>query len=149
MQQLRDALPLPCSYRYILFDRDPKFGSEVFEFLQASGIRPIRMTARSPWQNGIAERWSAVLVAKCWITSFRLNEQHLRRLGLEYLGYYHEDRTHIGLEKTTPARRPVEACRTRRATFWPCLESAVFTIGIPGHKRLSSNNTTDEQPGGP
>ena len=37
-------------------------------------------------------------------------EQHLRRLGLEYLGYYHEDRTHIGLEKTTPARRPIEAC---------------------------------------
>jgi len=34
----------------------------------------------------------------------------------------------------------------RRARFWPCLESAVFIIGIPGHKRLS-NNTTDERPG--
>ena len=25
------------------------------------------------------------------------------------MAYYHEDRIHIGLEKTTPARRPVEA----------------------------------------
>ena len=37
-----------------------------------------------------------------------LNERHLRRLGLEYLAYYHEDRTHIGLDKTTPAMRPIE-----------------------------------------
>ena len=36
-----------------------------------------------------------------------LNERHLRRLGREYLAYYHEDRTHIGL-KTTPAKRPIE-----------------------------------------
>ena len=36
VQQLRDSLPLPCRYRYILFDHDAKFGSEVlFEFLQA------------------------------------------------------------------------------------------------------------------
>ena len=38
-----------------------------------------------------------------------LNEQHLRRLGRDYLAYYHEDRTHIGLEKETPARRPIES----------------------------------------
>ena len=37
VHQLRDALPLPCSYRYILLDRDAKFGNEVFEFLEATG----------------------------------------------------------------------------------------------------------------
>jgi len=37
-----------------------------------------------------------------------LNERHLRRLGLEYLAYYHDDRTHIGLNKATPTRRPIE-----------------------------------------
>ena len=37
-----------------------------------------------------------------------INEWHLRRLGLEYLAYYHEDRTHIGLNKTTSAKRPIE-----------------------------------------
>jgi hypothetical protein len=35
------------------------------------------------------------------------NERHLKRLMLEYISYYHDDRTHLGLEKQTPARRAV------------------------------------------
>jgi putative transposase len=57
VQQLREALPLPCRYRYVLFDRDAKFGHDVVGFLKASGIKPMRISVRSPWQNGVAERW--------------------------------------------------------------------------------------------
>ena len=39
-----------------------------------------------------------------------LNE---RRLGRDYLAYYHEDRTQIGLEKETPAHRPIESRLTQ------------------------------------
>jgi len=35
-----------------------------------------------------------------------LNERHLKRLMSSYLLYYHEDRTHLGLAKDTPAGRP-------------------------------------------
>jgi hypothetical protein len=34
-----------------------------------------------------------------------LNERHLKRLMNEYIHYYHDDRTHLGLGKETPARR--------------------------------------------
>jgi hypothetical protein len=34
-----------------------------------------------------------------------LNERHLRRLMTEYVRYYHEDQTHLGLKKQTPAGR--------------------------------------------
>jgi putative transposase len=108
VQQLREALPLPCPYRYVLFDRDAKFGSDVFEFLQASAVQPIRTSARSPWQNGVAERWIGSARREVLDHVIPLNDRHLRRLGREYIGYYHEDRTHITLEKTTPRRRPVE-----------------------------------------
>ncbi|HKL80957.1 MAG TPA: integrase, partial [Desulfobacter sp.] len=37
-----------------------------------------------------------------------LNEAHLKRILTEYLAYYHEDRTHLGLVKGTPAGRSVE-----------------------------------------
>ena len=37
-----------------------------------------------------------------------LNEQHLKRLMSSYVLYYHEDRTHLGLAKDTPAGRPTE-----------------------------------------
>jgi len=57
LQQLREALPLPCPYRYVIFDRDRKFGAEVRAFLKASGIKSVRTSVRSPWQNGVAERW--------------------------------------------------------------------------------------------
>ncbi len=108
VQQLREALPLPCPYRYVLFDRDAKFGDEVVGFLKASGIKPIRTSVRSPWQNGIAERWVGSARRELLDHVIPWNERHLRRLGREYLAYYHEDRTHIGLEKTTPASRLIE-----------------------------------------
>jgi hypothetical protein len=35
-----------------------------------------------------------------------LNDFHLRRLVRDYLAYYHQDRTHDGLGKHTPANDP-------------------------------------------
>ena len=55
VQQLREALPLPCPYRYVVFDRDRKFGADALTFLKASGIKAVRTSIRSPWQNGVAE----------------------------------------------------------------------------------------------
>ncbi len=36
-----------------------------------------------------------------------LNEQHLRRLAREYLAYYHDGRTHVTQDESTPAIRLV------------------------------------------
>jgi putative transposase len=41
-----------------------------------------------------------------WITHIiALNERHLKRLLADYIDYYHDDRTHLGLGKGTPDRR--------------------------------------------
>ena len=55
VQQLREALPLPCPYRYVLFDR--------FGFLKASCIEPIRTCLRSPCRTESRNGASAVLAA--------------------------------------------------------------------------------------
>ncbi len=34
-----------------------------------------------------------------------LNQKHLKRLLGEYVRYYHEDRTHLGLRKDAPDKR--------------------------------------------
>jgi putative transposase len=57
MQQLREAFPESCSYRYLILDRDAKFGTEVIDLLAAGGIKPTRTSPANPWQNGISERW--------------------------------------------------------------------------------------------
>ena len=42
--------------RFLLFDRDSKFGGDVASTLEAVGCQPLRTAFRSPWQNGVAER---------------------------------------------------------------------------------------------
>jgi transposase InsO family protein len=105
VQQLREAFPLPCPYRYVVFDRDCKFAGDVRAFLKASGVKSVRTSVRSPWQNGVAERWVASIRGDLLDHVIPLNERHLLRLSQEYIGYYHEDRTHIGLQKETPGGR--------------------------------------------
>jgi putative transposase len=58
-----------------------------------------------------------------------LNEEHLRRLGREYLAYYHSDRAHIGLEKQTPAGRSLESRPNQR-----CEVLAVPRVGGLHHR---------------
>lgn len=68
----------------------------------------VQTTIASPWQNGIAERWVETARRDCFDHVIALNEAHVRRLGRELVSYYHEDRTHIALEKDAPAKRTVE-----------------------------------------
>jgi putative transposase len=42
-----------------------------------------------------------------------LNERHLKRLLSEYVRYYHQDRTHLGLRKETPGGRIRSVTRGR------------------------------------
>lgn len=109
LQQLREALPLPCPYRYVIHDRDRKFGAEVRSFLKASGIKSVRTSVRSPWQNGVAERWVGSIRREMLDHVIPLEERHLIQLSLEYVRYYHDDRTHIALNKETPGARPTES----------------------------------------
>jgi transposase InsO family protein len=91
--------------RFLIFDRDAKFSADVIATVKAMGSQPIRTAFRSPWQNGIAERWVGSVRRDLLDHVIVLNERHLRRLLNEYVRYYHEDRTHLGLGKDTPGGR--------------------------------------------
>ena len=111
IQQLREAFPYESAPKYLIFDRDAKFGPEVVGAVRAMGSQPTRTSFRSPWQNGVAERWIGSCRRDLLDHIIALNERHLRRLLAEYVRYYHEDRTHLGLQKQTPLRR---AAATKR-----------------------------------
>jgi hypothetical protein len=59
--------------------------------VKAMGSEPIRTRFRSPWQNGIAERWVGSVRRDLLDHAIVLNRRHLRRLLKEYVRYYHED----------------------------------------------------------
>ena len=104
-QQLREAFPYESVAGYLIFDRATNFDEEVVETIKGFGITPKRTSFRSPWQNGVAERWVGNCRRDLLDHVIVLNERHLKRLMSEYLRYYHEDRTHLSLKKETPASR--------------------------------------------
>jgi putative transposase len=98
---LREAFPFETSHKYLVFDSDRKFGFEVIAALKATRVIPKPTSFRSPWQNGIAERWVGSCRRDLLDQIVALNERHLKRLLFEYVRYHHEDRTHLALEKGT------------------------------------------------
>lgn len=109
IQQLRDSFPFDTAPDYLIFDRDTIFSSKVKGFInQKLGSKPKIISYRSPWQNGIAERW--ILSARRDVLNrvIVLNEDHLYRLLKEYVAYYNDDRCHLSLDRDSPSGRTVQ-----------------------------------------
>jgi transposase InsO family protein len=105
VQQLREAFPFDSAPRFLILDRDGKYGAEVPAAVRSLKISPVRTSFKSPWQNGVAERWVESCRRDLLDHVIAVNERHLKRLLSEYVHYYHEDRTHLGLGKGTPDSR--------------------------------------------
>jgi transposase InsO family protein len=103
--QLREVWGYDKPHRFLIFDHDAKFSADVISTVKQNGTEPVRTAFRSPWQNGIAERWVGSVRRELLDHVIVLNQRHLRRLLKEYVRYYHEDRTHLGLGKDTPNAR--------------------------------------------
>src|SRR4029077_9350620 len=102
---LRDAFPYADVPRFVVLDHDAKYGLEVPATIRAMSISPLRSSMACPWQNGVAERWVGSCRRELLDQVIPLNERHLKRLLLQYVTYYHDDRTHLALQKQTPGRR--------------------------------------------
>ena len=67
------------------------------------------MAARMSFPDtGSRWRWPLSVNNSWFSKGKRPNEEHLMQLGNEYVHYYHDDRTHIGLGKQTPGARLIE-----------------------------------------
>jgi len=105
IQQLRDAFPFDTAPRYLILDRDGKYGCVVPQKLRSWGVKPVRVVWRSPWQSGVAERWVSSVRPELLHHVVVFEEAHLRRLLAEYVAYYNIDRCHLALDKDAPEPR--------------------------------------------
>jgi hypothetical protein len=94
--------------RYLIFDRGANFNRHVTDTIKSFGIQPKRTSFQSPWQNGIADRFVGSCRRDLLDHVIVVNEYHLKRLMKNLISYYHDDRTHIGLGKETPAGRKAD-----------------------------------------
>ena len=84
--------------RYLLHDRDPLFTDEFRGVLAAAGVKCLRLPARSPNLNAVAERFVLSLKSECLGKLVPLGERHLRFAISEFVEHYHLERNHQGLD---------------------------------------------------
>jgi transposase InsO family protein len=107
-QQMVEAFPWDSAPRYMIRDRDKKFGDEFNRRVSALDMNQVLIAARSPWQNPYVERLIGSIRRDCLDHTIIFSERHLKRMLEEYIRYYNEDRTHLGLEKDCPDSRAIE-----------------------------------------
>ena len=108
-QQIVEAFPWDTAPKYLLRDRDGKFGDKFNRRVESMGIEQVLIAARSPWQNPYVERLIGSIRRECLDHVIIFNGNHLRRVLRQYFCYYHNCRTHLGLEKDCPYNRPAQS----------------------------------------
>jgi transposase InsO family protein len=109
--QLTEACGWEWTPRYLIRDRDACYGYVFTRRLRSLGIRDHPTSARSPWQNGYAERLIGSIRRECLDHVVVFGERHLRHVLSCYMEYYNAARTHLSLDKDTPIHRALQAVR--------------------------------------
>ena len=122
-QQVVNAFPYDTAPKYLLHDRDSFYGKAFKKRVKAMGIKAVITARKSPWQNPYAERWIGSARRDCVDHCIVLNERHLLHILKEYVEYYNNDRTHLGLDKDTPVHRPAELPEMGQVKARPVLGS--------------------------
>jgi putative transposase len=108
--------------RYLLHDRDSKYGSSFREVIESGGVKPFALPPRSPNLNAYAERWVRSVKEECLSKLILLSERSLRCALRHFETHYHEERNHQGKDNrllfpvATPAvhgERDKVQCRER------------------------------------
>jgi transposase InsO family protein len=107
-QQMVEAIGLGVHAIRLIRDRDGIYGAAFDERVSHLGVKQVRIAARSPWQNGYAERFVGTLRGELLDHVIVLGERHLLRLVRAHARYYNDDRPHMSLSGDAPARRAVE-----------------------------------------
>ena len=95
------------------------FGAAFDARVDNFGVRQVRTSPRSPWQNGYAERWIGTLRRELLDHVIVLGERHLLRLLRQYVAYYNEDRPHMSLGRDAPLSRAVQPPSRGRVVALP------------------------------
>jgi putative transposase len=76
---------------------DPLYTAAFRRMLRDSGVKAVRLPARSPNLNAQAERFVLSIKSECLNRMIPLGENHLRSAINEFVRHYHSERPHQGL----------------------------------------------------
>ena len=106
-QQLRNAYPFNEAPKNMLMDRDSIFLPVAKETLPSMGVNVMKTAPKSPWQNGIVERFNRTLTEELLNHIIPLNEWHLNDLLQQYQTFYNTARPHQANDGDPPCLMPI------------------------------------------
>ena len=101
-QQLREATPYGQGPKYLIRDRDHKFGSCFARVAATSGIKILKTPYHTPRANAICERFLGSVRRECLDHLLILQEKQLDRVLHAYGEYFNRARSHQGIRQQIP-----------------------------------------------
>jgi len=84
--------------QFLILDNDPLFTKAFENLLGDSGVKFVKLPARSPNLNAFAERFVLSIKSECLNKMIILGERHLRAAIQDFVDHYHKERNHQGLD---------------------------------------------------
>ncbi len=95
--------------RYLIHDRDPLYKTTGFhDILRSSGIEPIKLPAKSPDLNSIAERFVKTVKYECLNYLILSSVKQLEYAINQYQEYYHHERIHQSLGRIIEPKHNID-----------------------------------------
>jgi putative transposase len=119
-QQLREATPFGQAPRFLIRDRDSKYGETFTRVAVGTSIEVLKTPCRAPKANAICERFLGSLRRKCLDHILVLGELHLYRVIREYVACFKRAQPHQGIEQQIPeggTSAPEEQGKTKIIAF--------------------------------
>jgi transposase InsO family protein len=103
-QQLREATPYGQGPKYLICDRDNKFGPSFARVAASSGIKLLKTPYHAPRANAICERFLGSVRRECLDHLLILQEKQLHRVLRASIQYFNQARPHQGIRQQIPER---------------------------------------------
>jgi transposase InsO family protein len=101
-QQLREATAWGRGPKYLIRDRDRKYGTHFSAVAVGSGIKELKTPYRTPQANGMCERFMGSLRRECLDHTLIHHGRQLQRVVNEYIVYFNQERPHQGIDQYIP-----------------------------------------------
>jgi len=101
-QQLREATAYGQGPKYLIRDRDSKFGPSFARVAATSGIKILKTPYHTPRANAICERFLGSVRGECLDHLLILHEKQLQRVLNAYVDYFNRARPHQGIKQQIP-----------------------------------------------
>jgi putative transposase len=105
-QQMRNATAFGSGPRFVVRDRDLRYGADFDRAAAGAGAKVVRTPARAPKANAMCERFLGSVRRECLDHILILNDQHARAVLDEYCRYFNEARPHQAIRQVVPMGVP-------------------------------------------